>query len=69
MTGTMQDTQRKGNRREVIQSMRKRARLEYKTVVVRDLKSLRYAELLRRHGWQTGSVGFETILFYRKCEA
>jgi len=45
---------------------RKMAKVEYKTVVVRDLKSLRYAELLKRHGWIVGSVGTETVLFYRK---
>ena len=41
-------------------------KLEYKTVIVRSLKTLRYAELLKRHGWIVGSVGTETVLFYRK---
>ena len=44
------------------------ARREYKTVVVRDPKSLRYAELLKRHGWIPGSIGTETILFYRTAK-
>ena len=44
------------------------AKIEYKTVVVHDLKSLRYAELLKRNGWTVGSVGTETVLFYRRKE-
>jgi len=41
-------------------------KIEYKNVVVRDEKSLRYAERLQRNGWKVGAVGTETILFYRK---
>ena len=42
------------------------ARIEYKTVVIRNVKYLRYAELLKRHGWIVGSVGLFAVLFYRR---
>lgn len=40
-------------------------RIEYKTVNIRTLKGLRKAERLKEKGWKIGSVGFETIQFYR----
>jgi hypothetical protein len=39
--------------------------LEYKTVSLRTAKGIKTAERLKAQGWQQGSVGFETIQFYR----
>ncbi len=39
---------------------------EYKTIDIRTLEGLKRAEWYKAHGWIIGSVGLNTIQFYKK---
>ena len=39
---------------------------EYKTIDIRTLEGLKRAEWYEAHGWIIGSVGLNTIQFYKK---
>lgn len=43
--------------------------IQYKTVDTRTEKGIKQAEALKRQGWTIGSVGFNTIQFYRNRPA
>ena len=41
-------------------------KLKYKTIDTRTVKGLRQAERLKAKGWKVASVGFHTIMLYKK---
>jgi hypothetical protein len=50
----------------VLASRKRGSKLEYRTINVRTLRGLKEAERLKAQGWTIGSVGFETIQFYKR---